>query len=110
MLKYRYMSEYEEGLTDSEATVSTVMDDELNSIAPTELDFDLTEEQTTQPEQGITNNLVRQNAIDPRFNSPASGGKKSRRRKHTRRHKKRKSIRKRATRRHRKRSTRKRRV
>jgi hypothetical protein len=105
------MSDYEEGLTDSEATVSTFMDDELNSLAPTELDFDFTDEDQTpepQPQQGITNNLVRQNAIDPRFNAPASGGKKSRRRKHTRRHKKRKSVKKRTNRRHRKRTSRKR--
>jgi hypothetical protein len=69
------MSEYE-GDTDSEATVSTVLDEELeelNSQAPTEIDEFELEEQPVQP----NNQLVRQNAIDQRFNE--TGGRRRKR-------------------------------
>lgn len=75
------MSEYE-GDTDSEATVSTVLDEELeelNSQAPTEIDEFEVEEQSVQPAQTVqpNNQLVRQNAIDQRFN--VTGGRRRKR-------------------------------
>jgi hypothetical protein len=105
---YIIMSEYE-GDTDSEATVSTVLDEELEELtsqAPTEIDEFEVEEQSVQPAQTVqpNNQLVRQNAIDQRFNE--TGGR--RRKRKTMRRKRKTLRRKSAKRKHSRRKTSKR--